>query len=62
VSEDDRRFARVELTAEGRHMIRSIRRRKDAWLARRLGDLTPGEVAEVERVLPLLERLLEGGP
>jgi DNA-binding MarR family transcriptional regulator len=59
VSEDDRRFARVELTPQGRQLIKSIRRRKDAWLARRLAELTPAEVAEVERVLPLLERLLE---
>ena len=59
VSEDDRRFARVDLTAEGRQLIKSIRRRKDAWLARRLAELSPVEVAEVERVLPVLERLLE---
>jgi DNA-binding MarR family transcriptional regulator len=59
VSEDDRRFARVELTTEGRQMIKRIRRRKDAWLARRLAELSPAEVAEVERVLPVLERLLE---
>jgi DNA-binding MarR family transcriptional regulator len=59
VSEDDRRFARVELTPQGRQLIKSIRRRKDAWLARRLAELSPAEVAEVERVLPLLERLLE---
>jgi DNA-binding MarR family transcriptional regulator len=58
-SEDDRRMARAELTAEGRRTLDRIRRRRDAWLAERLGRLSPDEAAHLEAVVPLLERLLE---
>lgn len=53
----DRRVVRVALSAGGRDYIARSRRRKDAYLARRLERFTAGERAALERALPLLERL-----
>jgi DNA-binding MarR family transcriptional regulator len=58
-SDDDRRVAFVAATAEGRALVESIRRRRDAYLAERLRTFTPDELAVLERAAPLLERLLE---
>lgn len=56
----DRRVTRVEATAEGRRFVQESRRRKDAYLAERLGDLDPGDRAALERAAEVLERLVDG--
>jgi DNA-binding MarR family transcriptional regulator len=55
----DRRSALLSVSDEGRALLRRMRTRKDAYLARRLEELTPAEVATLERSAELLERLLE---
>lgn len=58
-SEQDRRVAFVEPTAEGRALVDTIRRRRDAYLARRLRTFTAEERELLERAATLLERLIE---
>jgi DNA-binding MarR family transcriptional regulator len=56
----DGRSALISLTGEGRERLRRLRQRKNAYLARRMRDLDPGEVATLERAAQILEGLLEG--
>jgi DNA-binding MarR family transcriptional regulator len=56
----DGRSALISLTGEGRERLRRLRQRKNAYLARRMRDLDPGDVANLERAAEILERLLEG--
>ncbi len=56
---DDRRGVRVSVSPEGRALLRRLRKRKTAYLARRLEKLDPEELATLERAAVLLERLLE---
>ncbi len=56
-SDTDGRQVVVELTPEAVRVMDDDRRRRDAWLARRLHDLSPDDVALLARVAPLLERL-----
>ena len=56
----DGRSALISLTVEGRERLRRLRQRKNAYLARRMRDLDPGDVATLERAAEILERLLEG--
>jgi DNA-binding MarR family transcriptional regulator len=56
----DGRSALISLTGEGRERLRRLRQRKNAYLARRMRDLDPGDVATLERAAEILERLLEG--
>jgi DNA-binding MarR family transcriptional regulator len=49
----------VATTPEGRELLRRLRTRKNAYLAKRLRDLDPDEVATLERAAAILERLLE---
>jgi DNA-binding MarR family transcriptional regulator len=58
---EDRRAAIVSITAPGRALLRRLRARKTAYLARRLGELDPAEVAALERATEVLERMLEEG-
>jgi DNA-binding MarR family transcriptional regulator len=58
-SRADRRAVVVQLTAKGRRRVEEIRRRRDAWLAERLGRLNPEELDALEAALPVLEALLE---
>ena len=58
--EGDRRVAWVRLTPEGRTLLQRSRRRKEAYLAKRLGELEPSEIALLEDAADLLERLTEG--
>ena len=53
----DRRLVVVHLTDLGRGTVLADRRRRDAWLARRLSELTPEEREVLRRAAPLLERL-----
>jgi DNA-binding MarR family transcriptional regulator len=54
---DDRRFVRVSLTTAGEALLERSRARKTAWLARRLEELTPDEVARLAAATEVLEEL-----
>lgn len=54
---DDRRQVLVGVTEAGRSEVRETRRRRDAWLARRLADLTPDERATLAAAGTLLSRI-----
>jgi DNA-binding MarR family transcriptional regulator len=56
---DDRRVARISTSAEGRDLLRRLRTRKTAYLARRLERLEPEERETLEKAAGLLEGLLE---
>jgi DNA-binding MarR family transcriptional regulator len=53
----DRRLVIVRLTAEALALLTIDRRRRDAWLARRLRELTPDEHETLRRAVPILEKL-----
>jgi DNA-binding MarR family transcriptional regulator len=55
--ETDGRQVIVVLADKGRTTLLADRARRDAWLARRLRDLTPEERVLLRRAAPLLERL-----
>src|SRR3954447_4121892 len=56
-SETDGRSTLVAISDLGRETLLADRRRRDAWLARRLKDLTPEERDLLREVAPLIERL-----
>ena len=56
----DGRSALISITPEGRERLRRLRRRKNAYLARRMRGLGRDEVESLERAAEILERLLEG--
>lgn len=56
----DRRSALVEINAAGRERLRRLRSRKNAYLARRMRDLSDEEVETLERAAEILERMREG--
>lgn len=53
----DRRQVLVVLSDLGRETLLADRARRDAWLARKLQDLTPEERAVLRRAAPILEEL-----
>jgi DNA-binding MarR family transcriptional regulator len=53
----DRRVTRVRITAEGRRSLARARTRKNAFLARRIRDLDPEDLAVLERAAVVIERL-----
>jgi DNA-binding MarR family transcriptional regulator len=53
----DGRQQLIAVTAAGRDLLAADRRRREAWLARQLTDLTPHEIAALGEALPILERL-----
>jgi DNA-binding MarR family transcriptional regulator len=55
----DGRACLVATTAEGSALLKRLRTRKNAYLARRMRDLEPDEVATLERAATILERLLD---
>ncbi|MDQ4007522.1 MAG: MarR family transcriptional regulator [Actinomycetota bacterium] len=55
----DRRQVVVHLSDEARRVLDEDRRRRDAWLARQLDDLTPDERRLLRQVAPTLERLAQ---
>jgi DNA-binding MarR family transcriptional regulator len=57
---NDGRSALISITADGRERLRRLRRRKNAYLARRMRGLDAGDVASLERAAQILEQLLEG--
>jgi DNA-binding MarR family transcriptional regulator len=56
----DGRSALVAVNAAGRDQLRRLRRRKNAYLARRMRDLPPEDVATLERAAAILEGFREG--
>ncbi len=58
-SEADRRRVGLTLTEEGQRTLRRVRSRRTAWLASRLGSLSPEELAAVGAAAEPLARLLE---
>ena len=55
---DDRRRVGLTLTDEGQRVLRRVRSRRTAWLASRLGELSPAELAAVKAAVEPLSRLL----
>jgi DNA-binding MarR family transcriptional regulator len=53
----DRRQVVLSTTQAGRDLVGSARRRRDAWLAKRLAELTPEERATLRAAAPILEKL-----
>jgi DNA-binding MarR family transcriptional regulator len=53
----DRRQVVLTVTPAGRALVAKARRRRDAWLARRLNELTPQELATLRAAAPILEKL-----
>jgi DNA-binding MarR family transcriptional regulator len=56
---EDGRSALVSITAAGRERLRRMRRRKNAYLARRMRDLPAADVETLERAAEILEGILE---
>ncbi len=55
----DGRQVLVALSDAGRATVRETRRRRDAWLARRLSQLTPGERATLADASEILRRIAD---
>lgn len=53
----DRRQVILTVTDEGRALVQRVRRRKDAWLDRRMAELTAAERATLRAAVPILEKL-----
>jgi DNA-binding MarR family transcriptional regulator len=56
--ETDRRVVRVRATAAGRRRVAQNRSRRTAWLAGRLTDLSPADLAKLDAATDVLERLI----
>jgi DNA-binding MarR family transcriptional regulator len=54
----DRRRIGLFLTAEGEKVLKSVRKKRTAWLVERLERLDPEERENVERSIDALEKLL----
>jgi DNA-binding MarR family transcriptional regulator len=55
--ETDGRQIVVATTAAGRDLLKEDRRRREAWLAQRLRELTPRELGVLHEAAPILEKL-----
>jgi DNA-binding MarR family transcriptional regulator len=53
----DRRQVVLTVTEDGRALVQQARRRRDAWLAKRLKELSPEERAVLRAAAPVLEKL-----
>src|SRR5215831_14993751 len=53
----DRRQVVLTVTTDGRSLVQKVRRRKEAWLAQRLAELSPQERATLREAAPILEKL-----
>ena len=58
-SHDDRRRVGLTVTAEGSRILRAVRSRRTAWLAARLGDLEPDDLAVIDGAIESLAGLLD---
>lgn len=54
---DDRRQVTVRPSPSGLALLADDRRRRDAWIAQRLRDLDPEEMAALRAAVPVLEKL-----
>jgi DNA-binding MarR family transcriptional regulator len=52
----DRRQVVLTVTAEGRNLVQRVRRRREAWLAQRLQELSPDERQILRAAAPILEK------
>jgi DNA-binding MarR family transcriptional regulator len=57
VDSADRRVTRLAITPEGQRRLERSRRRKNAWLATRLRTLDEADLAAIEAIIPVLERI-----
>ena len=55
----DGRQCVLSVTKAGAKLLAADRRRRDAWLARRLADLTPEEIETLRAAAPVLEKLMQ---
>ena len=53
----DRRQVVLTATDEGRDVVQRVRRRREAWLAQRLQELTPDERQILRAAAPILEKI-----
>jgi DNA-binding MarR family transcriptional regulator len=53
----DRRQVILTVTTEGRNLVQLVRRRREAWLAQRLQELSPDERVVLRAASPILEKL-----
>jgi DNA-binding MarR family transcriptional regulator len=53
----DRRQVVLTVTQAGREVVQKSRSLREAWLARRLHELTPAERATLRAAAPILEKL-----
>ena len=53
----DRRQVVLTVTPEGRDLVQRVRRRREAWLAQRLQELTPEERQVLRAAAPILEKI-----
>ncbi|HZO06177.1 MAG TPA: MarR family transcriptional regulator [Solirubrobacterales bacterium] len=58
----DGRSSLIAINAAGRERLRRLRGRKNAYLARRMRDLSVEEVDTLERAAEILDRMREGEP
>jgi DNA-binding MarR family transcriptional regulator len=58
----DRRRVGLELTPEATRVLSSVKRRRTAWLAERLRELSPAELEAVDAAVEPLLRLLDVSP
>jgi DNA-binding MarR family transcriptional regulator len=56
---DDRRRQGLVVTPKGVDLLRSVKRRRTAWLAKRLKTLSPEELEVVDNAVDVLVQLLE---
>jgi DNA-binding MarR family transcriptional regulator len=57
-SDTDRRRVGLTLTEAGQRVLRKVRSRRTAWLATRLSDLTPEQLAAIDAAAGPLSELL----
>ena len=53
----DRRQVVLTVTADGRDLVQRVRRRREAWLAQRLQELSPEERQVLRAAAPILEKI-----
>jgi DNA-binding MarR family transcriptional regulator len=58
--DNDKRQVHISISDQGLQTLRADRRRRDAWLAQRLRELTPHERAVLREAAPIIERLATG--
>lgn len=58
---DDGRCSLISISGEGRTLLRRLRERKTAYLAKRLRELPADDVETLGRAAQILERMLEEG-